>query len=101
MVGLDSAIVQHPNVWKASGHVDNFNDPTDGLPRDADPVSRRSRLDGDREGHAKERRPSTAIGVFSVPSGDDAVDLFVKRVDKFARKTGGGEVLPPEGFVAV
>ncbi len=27
VVGLDSGIVLHPEVWKASGHVDNFNDP--------------------------------------------------------------------------
>lgn len=25
--GLDSAIVQHPKLWEASGHVDGFNDP--------------------------------------------------------------------------
>ncbi len=27
IVGLDSAILMHPNVWKASGHVDGFSDP--------------------------------------------------------------------------
>jgi len=27
IVGLDSAIFMHPDVWKASGHVDAFNDP--------------------------------------------------------------------------
>lgn len=27
VVGLDSAIFMHPTVWKASGHVDSFNDP--------------------------------------------------------------------------
>ena len=27
IVGLDSAILMHPEVWKASGHVDAFNDP--------------------------------------------------------------------------
>ena len=26
MVGIDSAIIMHPNIWKASGHVDNFDD---------------------------------------------------------------------------
>jgi glycyl-tRNA synthetase len=25
--GLDAAILMHPTVWKASGHVDAFNDP--------------------------------------------------------------------------
>jgi len=27
IVGIDSAIFMHPTVWKASGHVDAFNDP--------------------------------------------------------------------------
>jgi len=27
IVGIDSAIFMHPDVWKASGHVDAFNDP--------------------------------------------------------------------------
>ncbi|WP_031488955.1 glycine--tRNA ligase [Ureaplasma canigenitalium] len=27
MVGLDSAIIYNPLVWKASGHIDNFSDP--------------------------------------------------------------------------
>ena len=26
-VGIDSAIFMHPRIWKASGHVDAFNDP--------------------------------------------------------------------------
>ncbi|OUV54739.1 MAG: glycine--tRNA ligase [Flavobacteriales bacterium TMED113] len=27
VVGLDSSIFMHPDIWKASGHVDAFNDP--------------------------------------------------------------------------
>ena len=27
IVGIDAAILMHPKVWKASGHVDAFNDP--------------------------------------------------------------------------
>ncbi|NNC94945.1 MAG: glycine--tRNA ligase [Chitinophagales bacterium] len=27
IVGIDAAIFMHPNTWKASGHVDAFNDP--------------------------------------------------------------------------
>jgi glycyl-tRNA synthetase len=27
IVGVDSAIFMHPTIWKASGHVDAFNDP--------------------------------------------------------------------------
>ena len=27
IVGMDAAILMHPDVWKASGHVANFHDP--------------------------------------------------------------------------
>jgi glycyl-tRNA synthetase len=27
IVGLDASILMHPTTWKASGHVDAFNDP--------------------------------------------------------------------------
>ncbi|MDD4873511.1 MAG: glycine--tRNA ligase [Dehalococcoidales bacterium] len=27
VVGLDTSILMHPNVWKASGHIDGFSDP--------------------------------------------------------------------------
>ncbi|HKK18924.1 MAG TPA: glycine--tRNA ligase, partial [Opitutales bacterium] len=27
IVGLDSSIIMHPKIWKASGHVDGFSDP--------------------------------------------------------------------------
>jgi glycyl-tRNA synthetase len=27
IVGIDSGIFMHPLIWKASGHVDAFNDP--------------------------------------------------------------------------
>ena len=27
IVNIDSAILMHPKIWKASGHVDAFNDP--------------------------------------------------------------------------
>ena len=27
IVGLDSAIFMHPSTWRASGHIDAFNDP--------------------------------------------------------------------------
>ena len=27
IVGIDSAIFMHPTIWKASGHVESFNDP--------------------------------------------------------------------------
>ncbi len=26
MVGIDASIISHPRIWKASGHIENFND---------------------------------------------------------------------------
>ena len=31
MVGLDAAILMHPDVWRASGHVDSFYGPVGGV----------------------------------------------------------------------
>ena len=98
MVGVDSAIIQHPKVWKASGHVDNFNDPM----VDCRETKLRYRADHVLTAVAEVKRKSGQVdilGVFSVLSGDDAADLFIKKVDKLARKTGGGEVLRPVEFV--
>jgi glycyl-tRNA synthetase len=27
VIGLDSAVLQHPKTWEASGHLQNFSDP--------------------------------------------------------------------------
>lgn len=98
MVGLDSAIIQHPKVWEASGHVANFNDPM----VDCRETKSRYRADHIWTAPAQIKRKNgnvDEVGVYSVLSGDDAADLFVKRLDKIARKTGGGEVIPPTEFV--
>lgn len=97
IVGLDSAIIQHPKVWKASGHVDNFTDPM----VDCKETQQRYRADHLLTAEAFVKRKSGAVeslGVISVMSGDDAPDLFVKRADKLARKSGGGEAQPPMAF---
>jgi glycyl-tRNA synthetase len=98
MVGLDSSIIQHPKTWKASGHVDTFTDPM----VDCRETKSRYRADHIVTAVAQVKRKNgniDTLGVFSVMSGDDAIDLFVKRVDKLARKTGGGEVIPPTEMV--
>src|SRR5271154_6488245 len=98
MVGLDSAIIQHPKVWKASGHVDNFTDPM----VDCRETKLRYRADHVWIATAQVRRKGgnvDVLGLYSVLSGDDWVDVFVERVGKIARKTGGGEVIPPTEYV--
>jgi glycyl-tRNA synthetase len=49
IVGLDAAIFMHPTTWKASGHVDNFNDPM----IDNKDSKKRYRVDHLLEGHAE------------------------------------------------
>lgn len=49
IVGIDAAIFMHPTTWKASGHVDNFNDPM----IDNKESKKRYRVDHLVEGHAE------------------------------------------------
>ncbi|MBK5269900.1 MAG: glycine--tRNA ligase, partial [Bacteroidia bacterium] len=52
IVGIDAAIFMHPTTWKASGHVDNFNDPM----IDNKDSKKRYRVDHLIEGYAEELR---------------------------------------------
>ena len=52
IVGIDAAIFMHPTTWKASGHVDNFNDPM----IDNKDSKKRYRVDHLIEGHAENLR---------------------------------------------
>ena len=51
IVGIDAAIFMHPTTWKASGHVDNFNDPM----IDNKDSKKRYRVDHLIEGFAEEQ----------------------------------------------
>src|ERR1044072_248283 len=58
IVGIDAAIFMHPTTWKASGHVDNFNDPM----IDNRDSKKRYRVDHLIEGYAEElKRQSDQI----------------------------------------
>jgi len=63
MVGLDAAILMHPQVWKASGHLDGFADPL----VDCRACKKRFRLD-DLVG-------TKDAGVKKCPACDAAIDL--------------------------
>jgi len=52
IVGIDAAIFMHPTTWKASGHVDNFNDPM----IDNKDSKKRYRVDHLIEGFAEEQQ---------------------------------------------
>src|SRR5215212_2240453 len=94
IVGLDSSIIQNPKTWVASGHVGGFSDPM----VDDRETKQRYRADHLVCAHAKVQRKNGEVqelGLLAVLDGDTAVEDFVKRADKLARKTGGGEVVPP------
>ena len=63
IVGIDAAIFMHPTTWKASGHVDNFNDPM----IDNKESKKRYRVDHLIEAHAElmenDGRHDEAIGM--------------------------------------
>lgn len=99
MVGLDSSIIQNPKTWIASGHVGGFSDPM----VDDRETKQRYRADHLMVAAARVQRKNgnrDELGLFAVLSGDDAAEVFVKKIEKLARKTGGGEVVPPEAFTS-
>lgn len=57
MVGLDSSIILHPNVWKASGHADGFSDAL----IDCKECKRRTRADHLLEGYFEGKGQSVVV----------------------------------------
>ena len=56
VVGMDASILMHPDVWRASGHIDNFHDPL----VDNKDSKKRYRLD-----HLLEDQPDEVIDFLS------------------------------------
>ena len=96
MVGLDSAIIQHPKTWVASGHAVNFNDPM----VDCTETKKRYRADHVNVAHcfAEKGGNQRELGwISAVADGDEAREMIAARAKKLVKKTGGGEFLCPEG----
>jgi glycyl-tRNA synthetase len=90
IVGLDSAIIQNPKTWIASGHAAGFAD----MMVDCRETKNRYRAD-----HivcvsiAIEQKDGVKnIGMLSALDGEDAGEKILKKAEKIARKTGGGKV---------
>lgn len=77
IVGLDSAIIQNPEVWVASGHVGGFADPM----TDCRETKKRYRADHLVVFIAKDGSQPW----LSVQAGDDQLDLLATRIKKFAK----------------
>lgn len=71
--GLDAAILMHPRVWEASGHVENFTDPM----IDCKQCKARFRLDTLAES-LSEKGKKKAVRGFKELLGDDAKDVIEK-----------------------
>ncbi|OFW87356.1 MAG: glycine--tRNA ligase [Alphaproteobacteria bacterium RIFCSPHIGHO2_12_FULL_45_9] len=77
IVGLDSAIIQNPEVWVASGHVGGFADPM----TDCRETKKRYRADHLVVFIAKDG----SLPWLAVQAGDDQLDLLAARIKKFAK----------------
>ena len=72
-VGIDAAIFMHPTTWKASGHVDNFNDPM----IDNKDSKKRYRVDHLIENHAEVMEKDGRL---------DESKALLEEMDKFLAK---------------
>jgi glycyl-tRNA synthetase len=73
IVGIDAAIFMHPTTWKASGHVDNFNDPM----IDNKDSKKRYRVDHLIEAYSEELRAA---------SQNDKADAILAEMDTLLAK---------------
>jgi glycyl-tRNA synthetase len=84
VVGLDSSIIMHPDIWKASGHVENFHD----LMVDCKNCKKRFRLD-----HLEGKTCPDCGGEFTEPK---QFDLMFKTFVGVAEESGAVAYLRPE-----
>lgn len=89
MVGLDSAIIQHPDLWKASGHLENFNDPM------VDCKESKQRYRADHLMWAAVRVAGEVIGYISFLTDENDQARADELADKMKRKLQKQGVLEP------
>ena len=92
MVGLDAAIIMHPQVWKASGHLDHFTDPM----LDCKACQRRFRADKLDEQPWLHYCPATKGNKFQFPGGQPCPHCGARR--SLCPECGQGELTAPRQF---
>src|SRR5437870_4202129 len=92
MVGLDAAILMHPKVWKASGHLDHFTDPM----VDCKACRRRFRADQLDATPWIHYCPATKGNKFEIPGGEPCKHCGARRT--LCPECGKGELTPPRQF---
>jgi glycyl-tRNA synthetase len=92
MVGLDAAILMHPQVWKASGHLDHFTDPMVDC-RACQHRFRADKLDDTPWVHVC---PATRDNKFTIPAGEPCKHCGSRRT--LCPDCGKGELTAPRQF---
>jgi len=92
MVGLDASIIMHPNVWKASGHVDHFTDPM----VDCRECRHRFRADALEGLPWLHYCPATKGNKFTIPAGEPCGHCGARRTQ--CPDCGKGELTAPRQF---
>src|SRR6266700_2561323 len=92
MVGLDAAILMHPKVWKASGHLDHFTDPM----VDCKACRRRFRADQLDATPWIHYCPVTKGNKFEIPGSEPCKHCGARRT--LCPECGKGELTPPRQF---
>ena len=82
MVGLDSSIIMHPSVWKASGHIDGFCDPM------VDCKESKFRYRADQLFFASVVVEGKILGYVSALESEDTKGELFKKAEQMKRKQG-------------
>lgn len=82
MIGIDASIIMHPDVWKASGHVDGFSDPM------VDCKESKLRYRADQLFYAPVVVDGSTIGYVSVLEGGNMQEDAQKQAEMLKRKNG-------------
>ena len=96
IVGLDSSIMVHPDVWEASGHIANFNDPM----TDNKDTKKRYRID-DLLSHQKSKVIDALCEILSIENKNDSDTLgkishtLLQKSDKYSDALESAEVIDP------
>lgn len=89
IVGIDCSIIMHPNIWKASGHVEGFSDPM------VDCRESKMRYRADQLWFAPVVVEGETLGYVSVLDGPDRETKAAQQAECLKRQKGGKGKLEP------
>ena len=92
IVGMDAAILMHPDVWKASGHVENFHDPL----IDNKLSKKRYRVDHLLEEQSEEVL-STLSKILEIDSKEELITKIV--LNLINKQNNSGDIMRESGII--